>query len=57
MTTLAELRELAERATPGPWVMQDYGMGSVYVDSHYWEEGPEPVAGLVSMSTPAPPRS
>ena len=49
---MSDLRALAEAATPGPWVMQDNGAGSVYVDSHAFEEGPEPVAGLVSMSRP-----
>lgn len=49
---MSDLRRLAEAATPGPWAKQDDGAGSVYVDSRAFASGPEPVAGIVSMSTP-----
>ena len=43
-----ELRALSAAATPGPWVDQmpgdnDPGAGTVWIDTHAYEAGPEPV--------------
>jgi hypothetical protein len=48
VTDLADLRAIAEAATPGPWVMQkpgdnDLGAGTIFIDTHAYEDGPEPV--------------
>lgn len=44
--TLDELRALSKAATPGPWVPQSPTDGRCldwYLDTHYNEDGPEPV--------------
>ena len=38
-----QLGDLLKEATPGPWVMQSPDDGPWYLDTHAFEDGPEPV--------------
>ena len=45
---MTDVKRLLDEATPLPWVVQepgenDPGAGTVFIDTHAYEDGPEPV--------------